>query len=367
MKSEHHYILIVAGGSGTRLYPRSRENKPKQFQTIIGKKTLIEQTYDRAAELVPPQQIYVSINKKYTDLLREYLPDIPEENIIAEPVKRNTAPAMALATAFIAKKDPRAVIASLHSDHLILRKEIFNRAIKAGFDFIDKNKNTIATIGIQPTSPHTGYGYIERQDIHSQNKDFTMYNVSRFVEKPNHKTALDYLRQGTFYWNAGYFIFSAAHLLNETKRNQPTIHRTIVEIIKSADSQNYHKILDREFRKMPDIAIDVAIMEQTKKLAVIPADLGWSDVGSWDSVSDLLNNDEKTNEGNYCEGLVVNIDTHNSVILSPSGQKLVATIGLDNIIVVATDDAIIISQKGRTEEIKKVVEALKDKKLDHLL
>jgi mannose-1-phosphate guanylyltransferase len=366
-KAEHHYILIVAGGSGTRLYPRSRDGKPKQFQSIIGKKTLIEQTYDRAIKIVGADHIYVSVNKKYLDLVREFLPHIPLKNIISEPVKRNTAPAMALANEIIRKRDPGALIASLHSDHLVLRPDIFIKTIKSALEIIDRENDTIATIGIQPTSPHTGYGYIERDKKHSDINEFASYKVLKFIEKPNRERALDYLRQGTFYWNAGYFIWKALHMKDEFQRLQPGISAGISKIVTSENSASYNKVLDKEFAKLPDMAIDTAIMEKAKKLLVIPADLGWSDVGSWDSVSDLLDHDAKTAEGNYLEGLVIPIDTHNSVILSNSSKKLTATIGLDNIIVVVTDDAIVISQKGRTEEIKKVVEELKNRKLDHLL
>lgn len=366
-KTNHHYILIVAGGSGTRLYPRSREDKPKQFHPIIGKKTLIEQTFDRARKIVDAEHIYISVNKKYFSLVREFLPHVPVKNIIVEPVKRNTAPAMALATAIIGKRDPEAVIASLHSDHLILRPSIFTKVIKTAFDFVDNNKDIIATIGIHPTSPHTGYGYIEREDRHSELGDFTAYSVAKFVEKPNRDKALEYLNKGGFYWNAGYFVWSAKHFLDELSKFQPVISKGVLKVIKEIDSSTYNQTLDKEFTKLPNIAIDLAIMEKTRKLVVVPADLGWSDVGSWDSVSDLLDNDVKTREGNYIEGLVVPLDTHNSVILSNSSKKLVATIGLDNIIVIVTDDALIISQKGRTEEVKYIVEELKSRKLDHLL
>lgn len=365
--NNHNYILIVAGGSGTRLYPRSREDKPKQFQPIIGKKTLIEQTYERAVKIVGADCIYVSVNKKYLNLVKKFLPQVPSENIITEPVKRNTAPAIALSNALILKRDPEAKIASLHSDHLVLHPNVFIKAIKAGFKVIADCNDIIATIGIQPTSPHTGYGYIERSKKHSDAGEFTAYKVVKFVEKPNKEKALEYLRQGTFYWNAGYFIWKASHMEEEFKRFHPEISRGISKIVIREDSASYNKMLDSEFTKLPDVAIDTAIMEKTGKLVVIPADLGWSDVGSWDSVSDLLNHDAKTKEGNYCEGLAIPIDTHNSIILSNSSEKLIATIGLNNIIVIATDDAIVISQKGRTEEIKKVVEELKKRKLDHLL
>lgn len=367
MKNNHHYILIVAGGSGTRLYPRSREHKPKQFQPIIGKRTLIEQTFDRALKIVDIDHIYISVNKKYNNLVRKFLPRATIKNIVSEPAKKNTAPAIALATAIISKRDPHALIASLHSDHLVLRPEIFTEAIKAAFTLVEKHKDTIATIGIHPTSPHTGYGYIERGQPHGDSRKFPAYHVARFVEKPNRETALEYLRSGTFCWNAGYFVWSAQHFQDEMQKFQPSVSKGISAIIKAEDSATYQQVLEREFKKLPEIAIDFALMEKTKKMTVIPADLGWSDVGSWDSVSDLLENGVKTVHGNYFEGLVIPVDTHNSVVLSDSRKRLVAPIGLDNIIVVVTEDAIIISQKGRTEETKKIVEELKVRGLNHLL
>ena len=360
-KNNSYYALILAGGSGERLYPRSRNNKPKQFQKLFGKKTLVEQTYNRITKFIIPENIYISTNQEYKTLTQKILPKIPEENYICEPCKKNTAAAIALSTALINKKNPEAIIASVHSDHVVLNENNFIKVFQNSFQSIEKDPKSIITIGIQPTLPYTGYGYIERKKNKLPEKYFSIYKAIKFVEKPNKETALRYFQKGTFYWNAGYFIFKASHLLDEIKKYIPDMHSAIVNIINNFD------LLNKEYNKLPDIPIDIAIMEKTSNLKVIPADLSWSDVGSWDSVSALIDSNKLDNNNNYSEGLTILYDTYNSMILSSNSNKLIATIGLDNIIVVETDDVILISQKGRSEEVKKIVEKLKENKLDYLL
>lgn len=360
-KQNHNYVLIMAGGSGTRLYPRSTDELPKQFQKIVGEKTLFEETYDRVTRFVEPENIYISSNHKYVDLIQKYLPKVPKKNYITEPVKRNTGPAIALATALIYKKDPKAIIVATHSDHLVTKVDDYKKGVLAGINTIVNHSNYVLCIGVKPTSPHTGYGYIERKEEFRISEGHMVYNTSRFVEKPNLELAKEYLSSGNFFWNTGYFIWQAEHFLNELKTFSPDIYKGVNKIVKTEKTE-FKKVLDKEFTKFPDIAVDNMIMEKTENLLVLPVDIGWSDVGSWDVVSDMLGSALKDDQGNYKEGNVICIDTHNTTILSHDNKKVVATIGLDNFIVVTTEEAIVVVPKGRSEDIKKIVEKLKDNK-----
>lgn len=366
MISSHNYILIMAGGTGTRLYPRSRENMPKQFQKIIGDKSLIEQTFDRVIQVVPNENIYISSNHKYVNLIKKYLPSIPEENIICEPLKKNTAPAMALATAVINRKDPEAIIATTASDHIVLKVKEFVKALKAGFECIKKNQNYILCIGISPTFAHTGLGYIERKESKENIDSFDIFNVKRFVEKPDINTAKEYLESGKFYWNAAYFIWTGHHLLSEIDNLMPKLSHGIKTIINRYDKNDYQNILKIEFSKFDDTPIDTGIMEKTERLLVLPADISWSDIGSFDVVASMLSQN-KDKDGNYIEGLVEVHDTHNSLILNESREKLIATVGMDNIIIISSPDAIVVMPKGRSEEVKNIVEKLRLKKQEKLI
>ncbi|MEI6580708.1 MAG: sugar phosphate nucleotidyltransferase [bacterium] len=360
--NNHSYVLIMAGGSGTRLFPRSTDKLPKQFQKIIGEKTLIEQTYDRVKKTVDDDHIYISSNHKYLDLIKKHLPNIPNKNYITEPVKRNTGPAMALATSFIYEKDKDAIIVTVCSDHLVAKEDDYVTKILTGIDVVKNNRGHILCIGITPTSPNTGYGYIEKGKEFLKKDDHVVYTAKRFVEKPNLELAKKYLVSGNFFWNAAYFIWEAKHLLDELKKQSPKMHGGIKKITKAKNKKDYLKVLDKEFFKFENIAIDYLIMEKTKNLLVLPADIGWSDIGSWDVVVDMVGSHLKDKDGNYAEGAVVNIDTRNTTIFSHDKNKIIATVGLDNFIIITTEDATVIVPKGRSEDVKKIVDELINKK-----
>lgn len=349
----------MAGGTGTRLYPRSRNSQPKQFQKVIGDETLLLQTVKRILPVTQQENIFISTNQRYTKQVKLELPTLGDEQLILEPAKRNTAPAMALSAALIAKHDPDAIVLSTWSDHLVLKPEIFADVVKTGFELIEKDPKQIVAVGVMPTSPHTGYGYIERQKLIKQSNGFDIYQVKRFVEKPNKETAQEYLAKGSFYWNPGYFIWQVGYFLDQIKKFMPEVYKGVMAIKDGAKASEI-------FHNFPDIPIDTAVMEKTEKMTVIPADLGWSDVGSWDAIDEVIEQSKRSSEGNYSEGLFVGIDTHSSTILGDE-KKLIATIGLDNVIVVNSDDAILITTKGRSEEVKKIIEELKARKLDDLL
>ncbi len=352
---EHKYVLIMAGGSGSRLYPRSTDSLPKQFQKIVGDKTLIEQAYDRAIKVVDESHIYISSNHKYVDLIKKYLPNIPIENYITEPIKRNTGPAISLATALIYGKDKEAIIIVTHSDHLVIKTDEYVSSIKTGIKTVKDNPKYILCIGINPTSAHTGLGYIEKDNLFTKTDGMLIYNTKRFVEKPNLDLAKSYVASGNFFWNAGYFIYQAKHFLVELKKFNLKIYTGVTKIAKLKNKKDFSKVLDKEFIKFQDIAVDNLIMEKTKNLLVLPVEIGWSDIGSWDVVADMVNISDKDMNGNYKEGTVISIDTHNTTILSHDKSKIIATVGLDNFIIITTDEAIVIVPKGRSEDIKKIV------------
>jgi mannose-1-phosphate guanylyltransferase len=357
-KNNHQYILIMAGGSGNRLFPRSTEKLPKQFQKIIGEKTLIEQAYERAIKIVDDDHIFISSNHRYVDLIRKYLPNIPTKNYITEPVKRNTGPAIALANSLIYKKDPKAIILSVHSDHLVDKFDEYIKAIETGLATIRKNPNYILCVGIQPLFAHTGLGYIEKGKKFDTESNFIIYKAKRFVEKPSLNLAKEYFSSGNFFWNAGYFIWQSKHFIDELKNYNLDIYDKVDKISQARSKNNYLEVLNTEFTKMDSIAIDHLIMEKTKNLLVLPADIGWSDIGSWDVVADINLEKGKDIDGNYKEGNVLTIDTHNTTILSHDNKKIIATIGLDNFIIITTKEAIVIVPRGRSEEIKNIVAEL---------
>jgi len=357
----HNYVLIMAGGAGTRLFPRSTEKLPKQFQKIIGEKTLIEQTYDRVKKTVNDDHIYISSNHKYLDLLKKHFPNIPSKNYITEPTKKNTGPAMALATSLIYMRDPKAIIITVSSDHLVIKDDEYAEKILIGAKVIENDRDYILCVGINPTSPHTGYGYIEKGDEFIKKDNVVIYKAKRFVEKPNLELAKKYLASENFFWNAAYFIWEAKHFLDELKKQNKKMSDGIKKITKARNTKEYKKVLDTEFNKFESIAVDYLIMERTKNLLLLPVDIGWSDIGSWDVVVDMVNSSLRDKNGNYTEGNVVNIDTRNTTILSHN-DKIIATVGLDNFIIITTEEALVIVPKGRSEDVKKVVEELINKK-----
>ena len=290
---EHVYILIMAGGEGTRFAPLSTAEVPKQFLNLVGEGTFIQQTRLRIANLVPADRIYVATNERYVDLVKAQLNDIPAENIISEPVKRNTAPSIIYAARLIQGRDPHAVIAVLPSDHVILRPERFLNAIRSALDHA-RTSGTLVTLGIMPTWPSTDYGYIMAADHplpfvrggsgrgRSCNvAESHIFQVSAFVEKPNSATAARYIAEGNFYWNSGMFVWRADSLLSEVTIHLPDLHALLANF---TDSDEYRR---EYFLKARSISVDYGILEKSGNVAVIPCDIGWSDIGTWEGLYNL--------------------------------------------------------------------------------
>ena len=347
-------VVIMAGGKGERFWPKSRINLPKQFLSLTDDgKSMIQHTVERVKNLVDIENIYVVTNEMYKNLVSEHIPDIPEANIIIEPAAKNTAPCIGLAAIHIAKKDINSKMIILPSDHLIKFNEIFIDTLKTALDVVEKGDN-LATIGITPNYPETGYGYINFTKGESFKDSTNIYEVLRFVEKPNLEKAKEYLTSGQYLWNSGMFVWKASTILKNFKEYLPEIYEGLQKIGKSINTGKYEEVLKKEFLNLPSESIDYGIMEKAKNIYVIPGNFGWDDVGSWLSLERI----NKTNQdGNVITGNVISIKTKNTII--QGSDKLIATIGLEDIVVVDTDDVTLICHKNNTQEVKEVINNLK--------
>ena len=345
--------VIMAGGRGERFWPRSRKDRPKQFLSLTDDgKTMIQHTVDRLLPMVNMEDIFIVTNQNYVGLCKEQLPDIPEENILAEPAARNTAPCVGLAAAIISKKYEDAIMMVLPSDHLIKFNDIFIDTLNTASAVAERGENLV-TIGITPTYPETGYGYIYFGKADEAERA-NVYKVKRFVEKPNLETAKEYLASGKYLWNSGMFVWKVSTILNNFKELLPDIYDGLLKIKDAFGTADFDEILRKEFCAFKSESVDYGIMERAQNIYTIPGSFGWDDVGSWLSLERI----NTTNEfGNVVSGNVITIDSKNSIIAG--GDKLIAAVGLEDLIIVDTDDAILICSKENTQDVKKVIENLK--------
>ena len=340
--------LIMAGGKGTRFWPLSTVEKPKQFLNLIGDDTMIQMSVKRLEKLIPIERIFIVTGKMYMDLVKEQLPNLPLRNIIIEPVGRNTAPCIALSAFHINKLYEDATIAVLPSDHIIVDEHNFLEVLNSADEFVNKNEEAIVTIGMKPDRPETGYGYINYSDIHCDINGCEIRNVRKFVEKPDLHKAEEYLQDGNYLWNGGMFVWKAANILRLTKQHLINTFEVLSEIAATC-KEDYYRVLEEKYNNVDSISIDFAIMEKAKDIYVIPGDFGWDDVGSWEAVQRYR---AKDCDNNVCMGNVRNFDCNNNVIIS-NGKPIVIS-GLQDIFVVETDDMIFIGKKDGMENIREL-------------
>lgn len=343
--------LIMAGGRGERFWPKSRKSLPKQFLSLTDDgRTMIQLTVERIRPLIDLEDIYISTNRAYRGLVMEQLPGIPPENILCEPVGRNTAPCIGLGAVHIAKKYEDAVMMVLPSDHLIKYNQMFLNALKDGCSIAEKGKNLV-TIGITPDYPETGYGYIK---FLPQQADGNAYAVDRFVEKPDMETAKEYLESEEYLWNSGMFIWKVSTILDNMKSMLPDLHQGLFNIAEAIGTDKQEMVLEKVFPELESVSIDYGVMEKAENIFILPGVFGWDDVGSWLAVERI----QKANEsGNVVTGNIITINSKNNII--QGGKKLIAAVGLENLIIVDTEDATLICDKGSTPDIKLVLENLK--------
>lgn len=354
-------VLIMAGGTGTRFWPLSRRGYPKQFLNLVeDDKSMLQLTYERINKFVEDKQIFIATNKLYVKQIKKQLPSLSEDNIIIEPYKRNTAPCIGLAAVYITNKFPKSTITVLPSDHLIKDNETFLRILNSATKYAAQGENII-TIGIKPSKAETGYGYIHLGERVSQINGNKLYKVKEFTEKPDFKKAQKFYEDGMYYWNSGMFVFNSETILSKFKRYLPDIYNSLQKISKAVNTEDEKAIIDREFSSMENISIDFGILEKDTGIYVIPAKLGWSDIGSWTALEEI--NDEK-DLNNIVNSKHIGIDTNKSIIYNDDKEKIITTIGIDNLIIVNTEDAILVCNKNNAQEVKKIEKILKEKDLD---
>jgi len=364
--SNHVYGVILAGGSGTRFWPLSRERFPKQLLRIIGEGTLLQQTFERLLQHIGAKHMTVVTNDVQAESIRLQLSkwkDDLVDNIILEPEGRNTAPAIALTALQLMHRDPEAVMVVVPADHVVTSAKKFTRAVQFATKLAEQGH--LVTFGIQPSRPETGYGYIQpnkRRRLRAQGA-FVGYSVARFVEKPDLPTAKRYCRSGNYFWNSGIFVWKAATILEEFALQQPILTKLLNSLQRQVGTPEFPAALRKAYAKMPSLSIDHAVMEHSARSVVVPVDFGWSDVGSWGSLEEVAPLDKA---GNVRNGNIIDIGSQNSVLFAD--RRLVATIGLDNMVVVDTPDATLVSSKEKVQEVRKVVEALKKgRREEHLI
>ncbi|MDD4357310.1 MAG: mannose-1-phosphate guanylyltransferase [Smithellaceae bacterium] len=357
------HAVIMAGGRGTRFWPRSREKKPKHLLDIVSSRTIIQETVDRIKPLIDPENIMVVTGRKHARELIRQLPEVPEKNIIIEPVGRNTAACIGLAALHIQKKGKDNVMVVLPSDHAIGNPDKYRAVISAAARAAER-KNALVTIGIRPDGPHTGFGYLEGGNSAGKIAGQEILQVKSIREKPDVRKAKAFVKSGNFFWNSGMFVWKTAVILNEIKCYLPDLHAGLMTIREALGKASEAKTVEKIYRKLSSISIDYGVMEKAKHVFVLPAAFGWSDVGSWDALWDISAKDSSGNASSGGEEIILE-DTADSLICGTN--RLVALVGMKDVIVVDTKDAILVCKRGRSQDVKKVVDRLEAKKLKKYL
>lgn len=359
--NKHNYVAIMAGGIGSRFWPMSRLNYPKQFLDILNTgKTLIQQTYERYCKLVPEENIYIITSKEYIPIVKNQLPGINPDNILGEPSKKNTAPCVAYISFKLLQKDPKANLVAAPADHIVLEPDEFIKTSKKALDFVS-HINAFVTLGIKPTHPNTGYGYIQHDTVAAAPD---VYKVKTFTEKPNLELAKTFIASGDFLWNAGIFIWKVKNIITAFEKYLPEMYEIFASEKEKFNTKDEEAAIEEIYPQCTNISIDFGIMEKADNVYVIPASFGWSDLGAWNSAWENM---EKDYLGNAVAGKNVMIVDATKCMVHTQDNKLVVLQGLDDFIVVDTNDVLLICRKEKEQEIKDFVTEVKRNKGDKYL
>ena len=354
------YAVIMAGGKGTRLWPISRSNNPKQLIKLVDNQSLFQKTLERLKPLFEPDNTLVVAGEELVPKLREQAAGIPSQNFIVEPIGRGTAPCIGLAAIHVLHRDPGGVMAVLPADHYITDVGGFHRAMRSSFLAADRGH--LVTLGISPTYPATGYGYIKQGPVLYELEETRVHRVESFVEKPDEQDAARMLLEGNYSWNSGMFVWRAERIMEEFLKHMPILYSSLAEIAKNIGKSPYESILHKSWAEVPTETIDYGVMEKADDVAVIPSSIGWSDIGSWSSLKQMLSEDECRNT---LRGHTILVQTSRSMIIG--GRRLIAAIGLKGILIVDTEDALLVCQLKDDQKIRDVVNVLRaEKKINYL-
>ncbi|WP_165246469.1 mannose-1-phosphate guanylyltransferase [Paludisphaera soli] len=351
------FAIIMAGGSGTRFWPKSRRNRPKQLLNLHGDSTMLQQTVARIAPLVPAERVFIITGADQAEATREQLPQLPAANVIAEPCPRDTAPCVGLAAEIVAAQDPDGSMIVMPADHVIEPADVFLRTVKAAVAVIDADPSALVTFGIKPTRPETGYGYIQRGELIETRDGVAVNRVVQFREKPDRDTAEQFLASGTFAWNSGIFLWRARTILQEINRHKPLLGAALHRVGEAWGTAAGPDVLAAEFPEMERTPIDKAVMEKAANVKVLEVVYDWNDVGDWRALRALLPADA---QGNSVRGDVIAQDTKNSLLISDDGG-LIAAIGLDDVVVVQSGKATLVARRDQLDKLKALVESLNDR------
>ena len=357
------YAMIMAGGAGTRFWPASRKQSPKQLLKLAGERSMIQSTVDRLSGLCPAENLMIVTNQILVDPIAEQLPEIPKSSIIGEPAKRDTAPCIGLAAAWVAAQDPNATMVVMPADHVISPDDVFQSSLKSAAELVEADPTRIVTFGIKPTYPAEVFGYIESSGDSIKDAEFPSFEVARFREKPDAKTAAEFLAAGTFYWNAGIFVWKVKTILEALEKHQPQMYDHIQKIAATIGTDSFDATLETEFTAIKGTSIDYAVMENYDNVLVVEAPFSWDDLGNWTAVPRQKGVDDN---GNTLVGKSLTVDTKGTLVYGDD-DHLIVTVGLEDCIVVRTENATLVATKKDEAKIKQVVAELEKRQWKDLL